>query len=136
MRLGAESTAEHIPDSEHGLNWANVHKRLIPQLIRKGNVAASAPRCRGLFFVIPDIVYRKFEEVVGAIEALEASGRYNLTVMTYNLGLERHSGQIRPLRHVRTVHYDLENVAASFVAKKDPNVGIRLDRFVAELLGS
>jgi len=25
-----------LPSSCHGLNWANVHKRLIPQLIRKG----------------------------------------------------------------------------------------------------
>ena len=26
------------PNSRHGLNWANVHKRLIPQIIRKGNI--------------------------------------------------------------------------------------------------
>lgn len=25
-----------VPKSGHGMNWANVHKRLIPQLIRKG----------------------------------------------------------------------------------------------------
>ncbi|EIB0514492.1 restriction endonuclease, partial [Salmonella enterica subsp. enterica serovar Brandenburg] len=27
-----------LPTSQHGLNWANVHKRLIPQIIRKGVV--------------------------------------------------------------------------------------------------
>ena len=30
-----KSENETIPNSEHGLNWANVHKRLIPQIIPK-----------------------------------------------------------------------------------------------------
>ncbi len=29
-----------IPSSSHGLNWANVHKRLIPQLIHKGVICS------------------------------------------------------------------------------------------------
>jgi hypothetical protein len=30
---------DSIPDSEHGMNWANIWKRLIPQLILKGSIA-------------------------------------------------------------------------------------------------
>lgn len=31
-----------IPASAHGMNWANVHKRLIPQIIRKGQIYADS----------------------------------------------------------------------------------------------
>ena len=36
--LGENIGRNSIPTSNHGLNWANVHKRLIPQLIRKSVV--------------------------------------------------------------------------------------------------
>lgn len=57
-----------IPNSGHGLNWANVHKRLIPQIIRKGNVYSRCDRCVGFFFILPEQVYRKFDEVLGDVE--------------------------------------------------------------------
>ena len=57
---------EDVPSSNHGLNWANVHKRLIPQLIRKGVVYSRSCMVRkGLYFILPEIVYGKFEDVVG-----------------------------------------------------------------------
>jgi hypothetical protein len=40
-----------IPSSCHGLNWANVHKRLIPQLIRKGVIYSRSKLVKkGLYF--------------------------------------------------------------------------------------
>ena len=48
-----------IPSSGHGVNWANVHKRLIPQIIRKGLIYSRSDLVKsGLYFVVPDIVYR------------------------------------------------------------------------------
>ena len=50
-----------ISSSCHGMNWANVHKRLIPQIIRKGLVySRSSMVKKGVYFIVPDIVYRKF----------------------------------------------------------------------------
>jgi hypothetical protein len=57
-----------IPDSEHGMNWANVWKRLIPQLILKGSIAATSKLCKqGHYFVVPDQVYQRFERLIGDV---------------------------------------------------------------------
>jgi hypothetical protein len=120
--------------SGHGLNWANVHKRLIPQLIRKGNIAGHAPRCRGIFFILPDTVFKKFEEIMPNLkvqQSHQASG--GLTVVTYVLGSEVY-GQIRNLEKKRTVHYLVKDVAEEFIASCDPGTGLKLDRAVASLL--
>jgi hypothetical protein len=134
MNMTDSSRVYEVPDSGHGLNWANVHKRLIPQLIRKGNVASVAPRCRGLFFVLPDVVYRKFEEVIGNVEQEATFGQQNLSVVTYSLGPIVAPGVIRSLQDQRIVHYNLKKVAEAFIAQKDPVSGDLLDSFVANLL--
>lgn len=55
-----------IPDSKHGMNWANVWKRLIPQLILKGSIAATSKLChKGIYFAVPDRVYLQFEKLIG-----------------------------------------------------------------------
>lgn len=47
-----------ITDDTVGLNWENVSKRIIPQLIYKGQVLQREDLCRtGLFFVCPKPVY-------------------------------------------------------------------------------
>ncbi len=63
-----ESTFDkaEIPNSMHGLNWANVHKRLIPQIIRKGQVYSDSKLAtKGMYFIVPDQVYHRFENILG-----------------------------------------------------------------------
>lgn len=49
-----------IKKSTVGLNWENVSKRIIPQLIYKGQVLQREDLCKtGLFFVCPKSVYDK-----------------------------------------------------------------------------
>lgn len=105
-----------IPMASNGLNWANVHKRLIPQIIRKGEALHASPRCQGLYFVVPDEVYKRFEGIIGTIDDAEAPGPGVLTVMTYGLGPEVPPGQIRALVPIRTVRVKLAEFAAAFIA--------------------
>lgn len=115
---------DEIPNSGHGLNWANVHKRLIPQIIRKGNVYEKTERCIGFFFILPEPVYQKFEEVIGELETFQAPNKENLSVITLNLGSELPSGNIRELEIIRQVNYSLGDIAAAFignVSKDAPN---------------
>ncbi|MCR4958551.1 MAG: hypothetical protein K6B13_08115 [Prevotella sp.] len=54
-----------------GLNWENVSKRIIPQLIYKGQVLQREELCRtGLFFVAPAPVYHRVLERLGGKEKL------------------------------------------------------------------
>lgn len=54
-----------------GLNWENVSKRIIPQIIYKGQVLQREELCRsGLFFVCPTPVYNRVIERLGGREKL------------------------------------------------------------------
>lgn len=52
--------------SKAGLNWENVSKRILPQLIYKGHVLRREPLCqKGLFFICPTAVYERINERLG-----------------------------------------------------------------------
>lgn len=54
-----------------GLNWENVSKRIIPQLIYKGQVLQREDLCKtGLFFVSPHPVFERVLERLGGKEKL------------------------------------------------------------------
>lgn len=98
-------TVSEIPPSNHGLNWANVHKRLIPQLVRKGSLIDLCDRSRGFFFVVPDVVFQRFEEVVVDLEHQQTFGRGLLSVLPLRLGPQSSAGTIRPLQLLTPYHF-------------------------------
>ena len=60
-----------IVDDTVGLNWENVNKRIIPQLIYKGQVLQREDLCKtGLFFVSPKPVYDRIIERLGGKEKI------------------------------------------------------------------
>jgi hypothetical protein len=135
MEMTVASKCYPVPNSQHGLNWANVHKRLVPQLIRKGNVMLHAPRCLGMFFVLPDEVFQKFEEILPGLEKQNNHPKVGgLTVLTYALGEVPANGGIRSLERRRTVHYNLQDIALAFIAPSGPELGAAVDRQVERLL--
>lgn len=126
-----------VPSSRHGLNWANVHKRLIPQIIRKGLVySRSSLVTHGLFFIAPDIVYRKFEDVVGTdLPTTAAPARDTISVHTYGLGPEVAHGKQRTLQLIREVRFKMEDFANRFITGPNLPSGEELDKAVRSVLG-
>lgn len=60
-----------IVKTSAGLNWENVSKRILPQLIYKGQVLQREELCRkGLFFVCPTPVYDRIMLRLGGQEGL------------------------------------------------------------------
>lgn len=126
-----------IPDSEHGMNWANVWKRLIPQLILKGAVASTSELCtHGIYFIVPDRVFRQFEKLVGEVEHLNSAEKGCLTVVTYELGSLVPPGTIRPLVQKRIVRMRLTDFATAFASGKQLPLGTQLDEAVNKALAS
>lgn len=121
-----------IHASGHGMNWANVHKRLIPQLIRKGLIySRSNLVTSGLYFLLPEIVYRRFETVIGADIPLEREkSPDNMTVFTYGLGPAVPHGSIRGLVPLRKLRFSLEEFSSRFVAGANLPSGKDLDSAV------
>jgi hypothetical protein len=132
MRSGVKINS--VPDSGHGMNWANVHKRLIPQIIRKGNVYAATDRCLGFFFILPDLVYEKFEGVLGNIPAQPAPSKDRLSVLTYVFDKTQVPGQSRRLNLHRTKHHSLADIAFAFTTHSDAGTSKALDEFLKYVL--
>lgn len=71
-----------------GFNWENVNKRILPQLIYKGNVLQREQLClKGLFFVTPTAVY---EKVMGRLGGQAVLLQYplqssSITFMAYDV---------------------------------------------------
>lgn len=134
--LSRDSVLTTVPSSQHGLNWANVHKRLIPQLIRKGTIYASSSLVKkGLYFVLPDPVYQKFEDLLGVMPEREVVDQNTLTVFTYNLGDHVPPGEIRALEPARTMRFDLDEVKKRFITGPSLPSGVELDQAVRRTLG-
>lgn len=125
---------EHIPNAGHGLNWANVHKRLIPQIIRKGNVYRQLDRCSGFFFILPDIVYQKFEAILGELERCEEPANNVLSVLTYGLGPQPEQSHMRELHFTREVHISLANIKEAFSQNSDDKAPEMLDQLLLNAL--
>jgi hypothetical protein len=121
--------------SEAGLNWENVSKRILPQLIYKGHVLRREPLCtKGLFFVAPTPVHERIRERLGG-ELLEIHLQPGaLTFRWYNVGPVVPDGQIRPLLHVGQYTTTVDQVAHAFTAPANlPPIGVYQQAIEAEL---
>ena len=85
--------------STASFNWENVSKRILPQLIYKGQVLRREPLCsKGLFFVCPTPVYKKIEERLGGNLQPIHQQPGSLTMMWYDVGPAVTAGNIRALQ--------------------------------------
>ncbi len=94
-----------------GLNWENVSKRIIPQIIYKGQVLQREDLCRsGLFLVCPNPVYKRILDRLGGIEKLPSfpSQPASINFIAYDAMTAPTDGVITPLgivdEHSTTVY--------------------------------
>nr|WP_314545721.1 NotI family restriction endonuclease [uncultured Massilia sp.] len=103
--------------STAGFNWENVNKRILPQLIYKGNVLQRERYCKkGLFFISPTPVYQKINERLGKglLEYHLQTG--SITFMWYNVGNEVADGEIRRLKNEGHFTTSVVQVANAFTS--------------------
>ena len=132
----ARDLKKSIPPSGHGLNWANVHKRLIPQIIRKSLIYSKSQLVRqGLFFIVPEPVYQRFEEIIGNdIPLVEKSDKDVITVHTYDLGESVKPGNTRKLIENRTLKFRLDDFSTRFITGSNLPSGEILDSKIRGIL--
>ncbi len=106
--------------SEHGLNWENVNKRILPQIIYKARVLQREALCdRGLYFVVPETVFNRIvDRLGGALEDFPA-GRGSVTFFRYFLQAEATSGQIRQVERVGILRTSVDTIAERFTTARD-----------------
>jgi hypothetical protein len=112
--------------SNAGLNWANVSKRILPQLIYKGYVLRRERRCgKGLFFICPTAVLNRVRARLGTklLEYPIAAG--TITFQAYDLGADLGPGRRRDLIKGETFTTTVEQVAYAFVSPVNlPPMGV------------
>lgn len=73
--------------SGSNMNWENVNKRILPQLIYKGHVLRREARCsKGLFFICPEQVYDKIRHRLGNRLHEYPVGPGTISFRSYELG--------------------------------------------------
>jgi hypothetical protein len=109
-----------------GFNWENVSKRILPQLIYKGNVLQRERLCtKGLFFVSPKPVYEKIQERLGGTMLSYHLQTGSVTFLWYDVGNAVPPGNIRPLVHMGTFTTNVTQIATAFTSPTnlpEPNV--------------
>ena len=100
-----------------GLNWENVNKRILPQIIYKGHVLRQEPLCqKGLFFVCPTPVYKKISERLGGDLRPYPIQPGALTIMWYDIGNPVPAGNQRDLVRVGQFTTTIDQVALAFTS--------------------
>ena len=103
--------------SKSGMNWENVNKRILPQLIYKGHVLRREARCsKGLFFVCPEQVYQKIRDRLGNNLHEYPVGPGTLSFRSYQLGDVDPSTMQRPLVFNAQFTTTVDQVATAFTS--------------------
>ena len=118
-----------IAKTTAGLNWENVSKRILPQLIYKGQVLQREEMCKkGLFFVCPKPV---FERIVNRLGGQKGLVRYalqpaSITFVAYDHDLDKttNGSELIPIKEVLSHSTTVYKVQEAFnnVTLPDENV--------------
>lgn len=115
-----------------GLNWENVSKRIIPQIIYKGQVLQREELCKtGLYFVCPKPVYDRVLERLGGKEKLPQfptqPAAIHFIAYDYLHNIPTENGKIRPLGIVEEYCTTVYKVQEAFSAVDLPNQNVYRD---------
>lgn len=132
------NAVRNVVKTPAGLNWENVNKRILPQLIYKGQVLQREALCRkGLFFVSPVPVYERIMSRLGGSGGLirYALQPASITFLAYDYDSAQGvtNGSLGPLKasppHSTTVY----KVQEAFNNVTLPNENAYRDAIIAAL---
>ena len=102
------------------LNWENVNKRILPQIIYKGHVLRREPKCsKGLYFICPTAVYNRIHERLGGNMQSIHPSTGTVTFMHYSIGGTAECGSSIPLTKLGVFTATVDEVALAFTAPKN-----------------
>ena len=125
-RLAYLAGKEFLGKTTAGLNWENVSKRILPQLIYKGHVLRGERLCKkGLFFICPLPVCTKIRERLGDKLNEYEMQPGSLTLVWYDIGPLSQEGHIRTLEMLGTFTTTVDQIALAFTAPNNlPTRGV------------
>jgi hypothetical protein len=124
--------------SKAGLNWENVNKRILPQLMYKGNVLRRERHCtRGLFFICPAAIHTRLNARLGETLAEYPMDRGTITFRWYDLLPQARLGDPRPLHLSGSFTTTVEQLSVALDRSQGlPEAGVYEQAILAALEGS
>jgi hypothetical protein len=121
--------------SQAGVNWENVSKRILPQLIYKGHVLRRERLCsKGLFFVCPKPVKDKIVQRLGGNLLDYGLQPGALTFRWYDVGEDNGQGLQRDLLFGGQMTTTVDQVATAFTSPTNlPEAGVYQQAIESEL---
>jgi len=112
--------------STAGVNWENVSKRILPQIIYKGHVLRNEPLCtKGMYFICPAPVHEKIQTRLGGELRQYHLHSGAITFRWYDLSPPAQLGQRRLLTFVGQSTTTVDQVALAFTSPKNlPDAGV------------
>ena len=139
-QIARRALLEHhnIEKDSVGLNWENVSKRIIPQIIYKGQVLQREELCRsGLYFVCPKPVYNRVLERLGGKEKLPKfptqPAAIHFVAYDYLPDAVVKDGEIRPLGIIEEYCTTVYKVQEAFSAVDLPDQNVYRDAICRSL---
>ncbi|PXY85379.1 restriction endonuclease [Bifidobacterium asteroides] len=130
-----------VKKSTVGLNWENVSKRIIPQLVYKGQVLQREPLCRsGLWFVTPESVYTHIIDRLGGDGNIDFGyapqpGALNFLRYDYDETEPMSDGIPTALKVINNSCTTVEQVQSAFNRVRLPEAGVYGKALKAALYG-
>lgn len=110
-------TGTELPDKQSNINWENVSKRILPQIIFKGHVLRQEPLCRkGMYFICPAPVYERILARLGGALRPYHQQPGALTFRQYDVGSAVAAGEVRVLEFKGQMTTTVDQVALAFTS--------------------
>jgi len=129
------NTGTVLPDKQSNINWENVSKRILPQIIFKGHVLRQEKLCKkGMYFICPSPVYTRILGRLGGNLRTYHQQPGSLTFRQYDVGNAVAPGNIRPLEFKGQLTTTVDQVALAFTSPSNlPEPGVYEQAIRAEL---
>lgn len=120
--IAALRDGRRVVPSSLGLNWENVNKRILPQLITKGLMLQGERLCRdGLFFVSPEPVYQRIMTRLGGDQRFRRIPRQpgSITFVRYLHSPGVQDGTPASLGRMETVTISTSDMSLAFISPQN-----------------
>lgn len=120
------NTGTVLEEKGSNINWENVAKRILPQIIYKGHVLRREPRCaKGMYFICPSPVYATILQRLGGSLSSYHQQPGTVTFRHYDLGPDVPPGSKRNLEYRGQATTTIDQVALAFTSPSNlPEPGV------------
>lgn len=128
-------TGTLLADKQSNINWENVSKRILPQIIFKGHVLRQEKLCtKGMYFICPSPVYERIIARLGGNLRQYHQQPGALTFRHYDVDANVVSGRFRELIYKGHLTTTVDQVALAFTSPSNlPDPGVYEQAIRAQL---